>query len=67
MKKASYKTNLKCAGCVAKITPYLNEISGEGNWAVDLSQPTKRIELGAEISFEKIKAAFDKAGFKVEE
>jgi copper chaperone CopZ len=66
MKKVSYKTNLKCAGCVAKVTPYLNEVTGEGNWSVDLSQPIKQIELSADISFEKVKVAFEKAGFKVD-
>jgi copper chaperone len=67
MKRVSYKTNLKCAGCVAKVAPHLNEITGEGNWSVDLAQPVKQVEISADISFEKVKAAFDRAGFKVEE
>ncbi|MCE2734747.1 MAG: heavy-metal-associated domain-containing protein [Cyclobacteriaceae bacterium] len=67
MKTIHYKTNLKCSGCVAKVTPFLNEISGEGNWSVDLHQPIKYVLVNADISFEKIKQAFDKAGFKVEE
>jgi copper chaperone len=41
METVKFKTSIKCMGCVATVTPYLNEAVGEHNWQVDLQSPEK--------------------------
>ena len=68
MKKAlKFKTNIKCMGCVATVTPVLNETVGEGNWAVDLQSPERQLTVEAEkIEPAEVIAALGKVGFKAE-
>jgi len=65
METLKFKTNVKCNGCVAKITPYLNSLKGLENWNVDLADPQKILTAGVSgISSEDIIAALLKAGYK---
>lgn len=41
METIKFKTTIKCSGCVAKVTPFLNEALGEDNWEVDYNNPSK--------------------------
>lgn len=68
MKKAlKFKTNIKCMGCVAQVTPALNETVGEGNWTVDLQSPERELTVEVEaIEAQEVIAAVGKAGFKAE-
>lgn len=66
MTETKYKTNLKCGGCVAAVTPHLN---GEGRirrWSVDTQHPDKVLTVEGEGfepgTVERLVAA---AGFKV--
>ena len=62
-----FKTNIKCSGCVAQVTPSLNETVGNNNWSVDIANPDKILTISAEnVSKEVIKQALEKAGFKAE-
>ena len=36
MNTLQFKTNIKCTGCISKVTPILNKKLGEGQWEVDL-------------------------------
>ena len=63
---SKFKTNIKCAGCIAKVTPYLNETLGPGNWEVDIEDPSKVLTVTGEESEEKIQKALKKAGYKAE-
>jgi copper chaperone CopZ len=67
MKTVQFKTNIKCSGCVATVTPELNKTAGENNWKVDLASPdrilTVSVEEGKEAS---IPEAVQKAGYKAE-
>ena len=45
MESIKYKTNIKCAACISKVTPGLNELVGEGNWEVDLTQPDRVLTI----------------------
>lgn len=65
MKK--FKTNIKCDACVAKVTPYLNESAGNGNWRVNLADPQKTLTIEGEVSSEKIQEALQQAGYKAEQ
>ncbi|MDQ2752485.1 MAG: heavy metal transport/detoxification protein, partial [Bacteroidota bacterium] len=41
MNTIELKTNINCGGCIAKVTPALNEAVGKGNWKVDTQNPKK--------------------------
>jgi copper chaperone CopZ len=66
METLKFKTNIKCSGCVAKVTAPLNETVGEGKWNVDLNSPTKTLSIEGEIDETKMKAALEKVGYKAE-
>lgn len=68
METKQFKTNIKCSGCVAKVTPGLNETAGENNWNVDLQSSEKILTIsGDTIDTEKISKALEKAGYRAEE
>lgn len=64
MKK--YKTNIKCAACIEKVTPLLNEAVGEGNWDVDITNPAKVLTVESEKSEQQINEALNVKGYKAE-
>jgi copper chaperone len=66
MEKAKFKTNIKCAACVAKVTPFLNEVAGENNWQVDLVDPARTLTVSENADSNKIAEALQKAGYKGE-
>jgi len=66
-KTLKFKTNIKCMGCVATVTPALNETVGADNWEVDLQSPEKQLTIkieGADAG--KVIAALGKVGYKAE-
>lgn len=67
MKDKKFKTTLKCSGCVDKVTPYLNEAVGTGNWEVDLSGPIKILTVHTDIEEGKVKTAIEQAGYRAEQ
>ena len=67
METLKFKTTINCGGCVATVTPHLNQIKGIGKWNVDTSNPLKVLtveasELVPEVIIEKLK----EAGYKAE-
>jgi copper chaperone len=66
METLKFKTNIKCSGCIAKVTANLNESAGEGNWEVDLNSPAKVLTVKGETNADKIKTAVEKVGYKAE-
>ena len=68
METLKFKTNINCGGCIAKVTPSLNETIGENNWQVDTQNPNKILTVsGAEVNKNEVISAIQKAGFKAEE
>ena len=68
METLQFKTNIKCSGCVAGVTPALNEAVGENNWKVDIQNPDKILTVEAEgTNAQEIIQAVQKAGFMAEE
>lgn len=63
METLKFKTNIKCSGCIAKVTPLLNETVGEGNWEVDLNNPAKVLTISVDANEEHVKEAVEKAGY----
>lgn len=67
METIKLKTNIKCGGCIATVTPFLNQSVGEGNWQVDTQTPDKILTVQAEgVSPEAVKTAVQQAGYKAE-
>lgn len=61
------KTNIKCAGCVEKVTPYLNETVGSNQWSVDLQSADKVLTVSNNnTNADKVTEALAKAGYKAE-
>lgn len=67
MEMLKFKTNIKCAACVAKVTSALNESAGENKWAVDIQNPAKILTIDSEVEASAIKEALEKVGYKAEE
>ena len=68
MKTLQFKTNVNCGGCLAKITPKLNETAGIAKWTVDTANPMKVLTVETdELSAEEIQAIVAKAGYKAEQ
>lgn len=47
MEPQRFKTNIKCAACVEKVTPGLNETIGKDKWSVDLTDPKRTLTITA--------------------
>lgn len=60
-------TNINCGGCVAKVTPFLNEAEGICHWEVDTENKDKILSVHTEeISEEEVIKKVKEAGFKIE-
>lgn len=68
METLKFKTTIKCAGCISKVTSFLNQAAGENNWEVDITNPEKilTIKQEHEHSEQEILDAVQKAGYKAE-
>lgn len=67
METVQFKTNIKCSGCIATVTPGLNEVAGQDNWEVDLQSPDKVLTVSTDKADKKaIQQAIEKAGYKAE-
>lgn len=68
METLKFKTTIKCSGCVAKATSFLNEAVGKDNWKVDVQNPDKVLSIETEnaISEAEIIKIVQEAGFKAE-
>ncbi len=67
METIKLKTNIKCGGCIATVTPFLNQSVGEGNWQVDTQNPDKILTVNTDsLTAEAVKGVVVKAGFKAE-
>ena len=66
METLKFKTNIKCAACVAKVTSALNESAGENKWVVDIQNPAKVLTIESYVDAAAIKEALEKVGYKAE-
>ena len=65
MEKLTFNTHIKCGGCVATVTPYLNKVAGENNWQVDTQDPNKVLTVEGATA-QQVKEALQEAGYKAE-
>lgn len=67
METLKFKTNVNCGGCIATITPHMNQVEGIEKWSVDTANPQKILTVEAtglqpEIIIETLK----NAGYRAE-
>ncbi|MFA4869773.1 MAG: cation transporter [Pedobacter sp.] len=65
METLKFKTNIKCSGCIAAVTPFLNDLPEIENWAVDTDNPEKilTVEASDDLTAETIVKTIEKAGY----
>lgn len=67
METLKFKTNIRCDGCIAKVSPVLNADSSIKKWEVDLLHPDKILTVSGErISGDLIKSTLKNAGYIAE-
>jgi copper chaperone CopZ len=66
MESLKFRTDIKCSGCIAKVTPFLNEALGAENWQVDIADPSKVLTVTNVQDENEVKSAVSKAGYKAE-
>lgn len=67
MKTLQFKTNMKCSGCTATVTPFLNSVSEIKKWDVDTSSKDKILTVEFDGTNEGIiEKKVEEAGFKIE-
>ncbi|HEY4785631.1 MAG TPA: heavy-metal-associated domain-containing protein [Bacteroidales bacterium] len=67
MKILKFKTNINCNGCIAKVTPSLNQVKGILKWEVDISNPQKILSIeSSDISEYEIISVLKNAGYNAE-
>ena len=62
-----FKTNVKCGGCIATVTPHLNQAKGIIRWDVNTTDLLKVMTVETEgISTEEITSVMKTAGYQAE-
>ena len=62
-----FKTNIKCGGCIAAVTPFLDKVNGIEKWEVDTANLDKVLTVSCNLidSF-SIENAVKEAGYSIE-
>lgn len=68
METLKFKTNIKCGGCIATVTPQLNNLSEVQKWEVDIENPDKilTIESKGDLDEQDVVDTLAKVGYKAE-
>ncbi len=67
MKTLKFKTNIKCGGCVAQVTPHLNADASIEKWQVDTQNPNKILTVeGDHLDPKHVAEVIKSAGFQAE-
>ncbi len=67
MRTIKFKTNIKCAGCISAVSPYLNNVDEIKNWEVNTDSPDKILTVNAEdISVSTLISKVKQAGYRAE-
>jgi copper chaperone len=67
MKTLKFKTNIKCGGCIAAVTPNLNASETVSNWSVDTTNPNKILTVeGENLSEAEVIEKVKTAGYTIE-
>ena len=67
MNTLKFKTNINCAGCLAKVSPFLNAEQSIDKWEVDTSIPEKILTVETdETNADRVIRVVKSAGFNIE-
>ena len=68
METFKFKTNIKCGGCIAAVTPTLNALKGAEKWGVDTTNPDKilTIQSGDGLTANEVISALKVKGYNAE-
>ncbi|RZM30587.1 MAG: hypothetical protein EOO88_00040 [Pedobacter sp.] len=66
MNTEKFNTNIKCNGCLEKVTPGLDTLLGPNNWEVDLKDPNKVLTVSGDINSREVMQTVSELGFNVE-
>ena len=64
MKTLKFSTDIKCAGCIAGVSPLLNADKNIANWEVDIHNPQRILTLQTDLEENQVIELVSKAGFK---
>jgi copper chaperone len=64
MHSLQFKTNAKCAQCVAIIGQQLNTVLTPDQWRIELTKPLAHLTVTADVEAEVVEALVKKAGFR---
>lgn len=69
MSTLKFKTNIKCGGCIATVTPYLNKLPQVSHWEVDIQNPDKvlTVEVSEDTDKQQIINTLADAGYQAHE
>ncbi len=68
METLKFKTNIKCGGCIAAVTPSLNNLHGVDKWEVDTANPDKILTVQSQKGLlpEQIIGTLKEKGYNAE-
>jgi copper chaperone len=68
METLKFKTNIKCGGCIAAVTPALENLNGVEKWDVDTANPDKilTVETDSGLKAEQVVSALKTKGYSAE-
>lgn len=67
MEHMKFKTNIKCTGCLEKVTPHLDSLPGIEKWEVDLKNPDKVLTIHSRSASENdVIKVVQKTGYEIE-
>ncbi len=67
MEILKFKTNIKCGGCIATVTPVLDNDSQVEEWVVDLQNADKILTVTTDHSASEISSILDAVGYAATE
>jgi copper chaperone len=67
METLKFKTNIKCSGCIATVTPFLDGNDNIEKWQVDLLSPERILTVETAHSAGDVTELVKKAGYTAEE
>lgn len=62
---ATYRTNLRCAGCLDTIRPHLDALPGIRIWSVALDQADKPLTVEGDVPADAVRTAMKRAGYEI--
>jgi len=67
MNKYQFKTNIMCAGCIQKVTPYLESNNEIRSWHIDINDQDKVLTIETDkLSSEIVREIVKNAGYSAE-